>query len=388
MKVHEYQAKSIFGRYGIPVPRGGVASTPAEARQIAQGLGERAVVKAQVHAGGRGKGGGIKIVQSASEAEGAAASLLGTRLVTPQTGPQGVPVSKVLVEEAAELRRELYLALTVDRVFGGPVMIASESGGMEIEEVAAQDPERIHKEPVDPLVGFQPFQGRRLAYALNLEPKLARAASQIMIDLYRIFVDNDCSLAEINPLAVTLDGRIIALDAKMSFDDDALFRHPELRDMRDPDQDEPFEARAQEYEVSYVKLDGSVGCLVNGAGLAMATMDVIKYSGASPANFLDVGGTADEERIAKAFGIMLSDSQVKHILVNVFGGILRCDIVARGIVKAVEDAGSAIPLLVRMQGTNMEEGREILQASALNVTFTDTLADVAREMKKVVAAKA
>ncbi len=386
MKVHEYQAKSIFGRYGIPVPRGGVASTPAEARQIAEGLGERAVVKAQVHAGGRGKGGGIKIVQSASEAEGAAASLLGTRLVTPQTGPQGVPVSKVLVEEAADLRGELYLALTVDRVFGGPVMIASESGGMEIEEVAAQDPDRIHKEPVDPLVGFQPFQGRRLAYALNLEPKLARAASQIMIDLYRIFVENDCSLVEINPLAVTLDGRIIALDAKMSFDDDALFRHPELRDMRDPDQDEPSEARAQEYEVSYVKLDGSVGCLVNGAGLAMATMDVIKYSGASPANFLDVGGTADEERIARAFGIMLSDSQVKHILVNVFGGILHCDIVARGIVKAVEDAGSAIPLFVRMQGTNMEEGREILQASALNVTFADTLADVAREMKKVVAA--
>ena len=386
MKVHEYQAKSIFGRYGIPVPRGGVASTPAEARQIAEGLGERAVVKVQVHAGGRGKGGGIKIVQSASEAEGAAASLLGTRLVTPQTGPQGVPVSKVLVEEAADLRGELYLALTVDRVFGGPVMIASESGGMEIEEVAAQDPDRIHKEPVDPLVGFQPFQGRRLAYALNLEPKLARAASQIMIDLYRIFVENDCSLVEINPLAVTLDGQIIALDAKMSFDDDALFRHPELRDMRDPDQDEPSEARAQEYEVSYVKLDGSVGCLVNGAGLAMATMDVIKYSGASPANFLDVGGTADEERIARAFGIMLSDSQVKHILVNVFGGILHCDIVARGIVKAVEDAGSAIPLFVRMQGTNMEEGREILQASALNVTFADTLADVAREMKKVVAA--
>ena len=386
MKVHEYQAKSIFGHYGVPVPKGGVASTPAEARHIAEGLGERVVVKAQVHAGGRGKGGGIKLVQSANEAEQAAEALLGSRLVTPQTGPPGVPVSKVLIEEAAELHAELYLALTVDRVFGGPVMIASESGGMEIEEVAAQDPDRIHKEPVDPLVGFQPFQGRRLAYALNLEPKLARAASQIMVDLYRIFVENDCSLAEINPLAVTVDGRIIALDAKMSFDDDALFRHPELRDMRDTDQDDPFEARAQEYQVSYVKLDGSVGCLVNGAGLAMGTMDVIKYSGARPANFLDVGGTADEERIALAFGIMLADTRVKHILVNVFGGILRCDIVSRGIVKACEEAGSTIPLLVRMQGTNMEEGRDILRASALNVTFADTLADVALEMKKVVAA--
>ena len=382
MKVHEYQAKSVFSRFGIPVPRGSVASSPAEARDAAQELGGRAVVKAQVHAGGRGKGGGIKVVGTAEEAEKAAASLLGQRLVTPQTGPQGVPVGKVLVEEAAELSRELYLGLTIDGAFGGPVMIASESGGMEIEEVAARDPDKILKEKVDPLVGFQPFQGRRLAYALNLEPKLVRAASQIMVDLYRMFVENDCSLVEINPLAVTTDGRIVALDAKLSFDDDAIFRHPDLNELRDASQDDPFEALAQEYQVSYVKLDGEVGCLVNGAGLAMATMDVIQYAGSKPANFLDVGGTADEKRIAQAFGIMLSDPQVTNILVNVFGGILRCDIVARGIVLAYGEKGAKVPLLVRMQGTNMEEGREILRGSGLNATFADSLAEVAEKMSE------
>ena len=382
MKVHEYQAKSVFSRFGIPVPRGSVASSPAEARDAAQELGGRAVVKAQVHAGGRGKGGGIKVVGTAEEAEKAAASLLGQRLVTPQTGPQGVPVGKVLVEEAAELSRELYLGLTIDGAFGGPVMIASESGGMEIEEVAARDPDKILKEKVDPLVGFQPFQGRRLAYALNLEPKLVRAASQIMVDLYRMFVENDCSLVEINPLAVTTDGRIVALDAKLSFDDDAIFRHPDLNELRDASQDDPFEALAQEYQVSYVKLHGEVGCLVNGAGLAMATMDVIQYAGSKPANFLDVGGTADEKRIAQAFGIMLSDPQVTNILVNVFGGILRCDIVARGIVLAYGEKGAKVPLLVRMQGTNMEEGREILRGSGLNATFADSLAEVAEKMSE------
>ena len=382
MKVHEYQAKSVFSRFGIPVPRGSVASSPAEARDAAQELGGRAVVKAQVHAGGRGKGGGIKVVGTAEEAEKAAASLLGQRLVTPQTGPQGVPVGKVLVEEAAELSRELYLGLTIDGAFGGPVMIASESGGMEIEEVAARDPDKILKEKVDPLVGFQPFQGRRLAYALNLEPKLVRAASQIMVDLYRMFVENDCSLVEINPLAVTTDGRIVVLDAKLSFDDDTIFRHPDLNELRDASQDDPFEALAQEYQVSYVKLDGEVGCLVNGAGLAMATMDVIQYAGSKPANFLDVGGTADEKRIAQAFGIMLSDPQVTNILVNVFGGILRCDIVARGIVLAYGEKGAKVPLLVRMQGTNMEEGREILRGSGLNATFADSLAEVAEKMSE------
>ena len=382
MKVHEYQAKSVFARFGIPIPGGRVASTPAEAREIAHELGGHVVVKAQVHAGGRGKGGGIKVVKTDEDAELAAKSLLGRRLVTPQTGHQGVPVGKVLVEEAADLSGELYLGLTIDAVFGGPVMIASESGGMEIEEVAAQNPDKILKEKVDPLVGFQPFQGRRLAYALNLDPKLVRGASQIMVDLYRMFVENDCSLAEINPLAVTADGRIIALDAKLSFDDDALFRNPELGDMRDSSQDDPFEVQAREYEVSYVKLDGEVGCLVNGAGLAMATMDVIQYSGSKPANFLDVGGMANEQRIAQAFGIMLSDPGVTQILVNVFGGILRCDIVARGIVAAYGEKGAKVPLLVRMQGTNMEEGREILRASELNATFADSLADVAQVMSE------
>ena len=382
MKVHEYQAKSVFARFGIPIPGGRVASTPAEAREIAHELGGHVVVKAQVHAGGRGKGGGIKVVKTDEDAELAAKSLLGRRLVTPQTGHQGVPVGKVLVEEAADLSGELYLGLTIDAVFGGPVMIASESGGMEIEEVAAQNPDKILKEKVDPLVGFQPFQGRRLAYALNLDPKLVRGASQIMVDLYRMFVENDCSLAEINPLAVTADGRIIALDAKLSFDDDALFRNPELGDMRDSSQDDPFEVQAREYGVSYVKLDGEVGCLVNGAGLAMATMDVIQYSGSKPANFLDVGGMANEQRIAQAFGIMLSDPGVTQILVNVFGGILRCDIVARGIVAAYGEKGAKVPLLVRMQGTNMEEGREILRASELNATFADSLADVAQVMSE------
>ena len=383
MKVHEYQAKSIFTRYGVPVPRGGVASTPMEAQEIAESLGGRAVIKAQVHAGGRGKAGGIKLVKTGREAEEAAASLLGKQLVTSQTGPQGVPVGKVLVEEAAEVTRELYLALTIDRVFRAPVMIASESGGMEIEEVAARAPEKIFREAIDPLTGFQPFQGRRLCYSLNLEPELIRPGSQLMAAVHRIFVDNDCSLVEINPLALTTDKRMIALDAKLSFDDDSLFRHPDLQEMRDPGQDDPFEAQAQEYDISYVKLDGEVGCLVNGAGLAMATMDVIKMAGASPANFLDVGGGASEEKVARAVGIMLSDPQVKLILVNIFGGILRCDIAARGIVQACKEKESNLPILVRMLGTNVEEGQAVLRGSGLNVTFAYSLAEVAQKMKAV-----
>ena len=384
MKVHEYQAKSVLAGYGVPVPRGGAASTPSEAADIARSLGGRAVIKAQVHAGGRGKSGGIVLVSSAEEAEKAAGSLLGRQLVTPQTGPQGVPVRKVLVEEVAEVSRELYVALTVDRAFRGPVLIASESGGMDIEEVAAREPDKIYKEPIDPLIGFQPFQGRRLSYALNLEPELVRGGAQLMGALYRTFLDNDCTLVEINPLAVTDDKRIIALDAKLSFDDDALFRHPELQEMRDPEQDDPFEAQAQEHGISYVKLDGDVGCLVNGAGLAMATMDVIKGAGSGPANFLDVGGGASEEKVAQAFGIMLSDPQVKRVLVNVFGGILRCDIAARGIVKACNERGAELPILVRMLGTNVDEGKAVLRESGLNVTFADSLAEVEQKMKALV----
>ena len=385
MKVHEYQAKSIFEGHGVPVPRGSVASTPGEAMDIARGLGGRAVVKAQVHAGGRGKGGGIVVAATPEEAERAAASLLGSRLVTPQTGPEGVPVARVLVEEVAEVARELYLGLTVDRSFGGPVMIASEAGGMEIEEVAATDPDKIFKEGVDPLVGFQPFQGRRLAYSLNVAPGLVRPVSQIMSAVYTIFVESDCSLVEINPLTVTGDGRVIALDAKLSIDDDALFRHPELRELRDPQQEDPYEAQAREYDIAYVKLDGDVGCLVNGAGLAMATMDVIRSTGSGPANFLDVGGGASTEKVARAFGIILSDTQVKRVLVNIFGGILRCDIAAAGIVKAGEENGSQLPILARMQGTNVEEGKAILGGSGLNVTFADSLAEVTEKMKDLAA---
>ncbi len=381
MKLHEYQAKAILVRYGVAVPEGDVATTPEEAREIAGRLGGGAVLKAQVHAGGRGKGGGIKVVRTPDEAEQVAASLLGKRLVTPQTGPQGVPVGRLLVEELAEISKELYLGLTVDGASRGPMFIASESGGMEIEEVAAKEPQKVMKEPIDPHLGFQPFQGRRVLKALNLAPELARPAGQLMATLYRAFVDNDCSLVEINPLAITADGRIVALDAKLSVDDDSLFRHPELRQLHDPDQEEPLEAQAQEYGISYVKLDGNVGCLVNGAGLAMATMDVIDSAGASPANFLDVGGGASEEKVAKAVEIMLSDPHVDRILVNIFGGILRCDILARGMIMAYQRKGVELPMIVRMLGTNVEEGKAILKESGLKVSFADSLDEVIQKMK-------
>ena len=381
MKVHEYQAKSILARYGVPVPEGGVASTPEEARDIARMLGGPVVVKAQIHAGGRGKAGGIKVVRTAEEAEQAAAALLGKRLVTSQTGPQGVPVGKVLVEEVAEITSELYLGLTVDRAFLGPVLIASESGGMEIEEVAAREPEKIFKEGIDSLIGFQPFQGRRVSVALNLSPELLRPCAELMAALYKVLLENDCSLVEVNPLAVTQDGRMVALDAKLSFDDSSLFRHPELREWRDPGQEEPLEAQAQEHGISYVKLDGNVGCLVNGAGLAMATMDVIESAGSRPANFLDVGGGASEDKVARALDIMISDPHVDRILVNIFGGILRCDIAARGIVRACKEKGSGLPILVRMLGTNVEEGKTILKDSGLKVTFAESLDEVVQKIK-------
>ena len=381
MKLHEYQAKDILERYGVPVPRRGVASTAEEAEKLTGDLGGRVVLKAQVHAGGRGKAGGIVLVDSPQEAERSASSLLGRQLVTPQTGPEGVPVRKLLVEEAANVAKELYLALTVDRAFMGAVMIASDAGGMEIEEVAAREPDRIQREGIDPLVGFQPFQGRRLARALGLDASLVRPVSQLMGALYKVFLDNDCSLVEINPLAITGDGRIIALDAKLDLDDDSLFRHPDLTELRDPEQEDPFEAGAREYGISYVKLDGEVGCLVNGAGLAMATMDVISAAGTTPANFLDVGGGASEEKVAQAFGIILSDPQVKRVLVNVFGGILRCDIAARGIVKACRELKKNPPILARMLGTNVEEGKAILGESGLDVTFADSLGEVARKIQ-------
>ncbi len=381
MKVHEYQAKAIFARYNVPVPKGEVATTPDEAGDAAQRLGGRVVVKAQVHAGGRGKAGGIRVVQSAEEARRAAAALLGNNLVTHQTGPSGVSVLKVLVEEPAEVVTELYLGLTVDGALRGPVMIASAAGGVDIEEISATDPDRILREHIDPLVGFMPFQGRRLAAGLKVETNVVRPMAQIMENMYKVFVDLDCSLVEINPLAVTGKGSVVALDAKVNFDDSALFRHPDLQELRDPEQDDPLEREASRLDISYVRLEGDVGCLVNGAGLAMATMDVIRSTGANPANFLDVGGGASEEKVAQAVGIMLSDPGVKRVLVNIFGGILRCDVAARGIVRAFKEQGASLPIVARMLGTNVEEGKAILEDSGLGVTFSQSLAEVADRIK-------
>ena len=376
MKLHEYQAKDIFARYNIPVRRSKVATSAQEAFEAAQELEGPWVVKAQVHAGGRGKAGAIKPVSTPKGAKDAAAAMLGARLVTHQTGAEGAPVDKVLVEQATQVSRELYVAVMIDRAFLGPVLIASQSGGMDIEEVAATTPELILKEGVDPVLGLQPYQARRLAYGLDLPPELIRPATEIMLSVYRLFVENDCSLLEINPLAIDQAGNLVALDAKVSLDDDAMFRHPDLQQLRDRDQEDEFEAQAQENNIAYVKLDGYVGCLVNGAGLAMATMDVIQNAGSRPANFLDVGGGATVDKVALALSIMLSDPQVTQVLVNVFGGILRCDIAAGGIVKAWSDSSSQLPALVRMRGTNVDEGKDILRNSGLNVTFADTLAEV------------
>ena len=382
MKLHEYQAKEILSKYGIVIPRGILVSTPGEAGQATEDLGGAAVLKAQVHTGGRGKAGGVKLVRSVAEAQLEAQALLGRNLVTHQSGPQGVPINSLLVEELTDIQRELYLALTIDREFGGPVLIGSPSGGMEIEEVAASSPESIHAERIEPVLGLMPYQTRRLAARLQLEPELGRPAAQVMNLLYRIFTDNDCSLIEINPLIITGDRQVVALDAKMDIDDDSLFRHAHLRPLRDRAQEDELEAEAADQDIAYVKLDGNVGCLVNGAGLAMATLDVAHAAGAAPANFLDVGGGADAEKVAKAVGIILSDPKVTRVLVNVFGGILRCDIAARGIVLAYQRGGSRLPLVVRMLGTNVEEGKEILADSGLDVTFATTLTDAAQAIQK------
>ena len=377
MKIHEYQAKEIFARYGIPVPQGVVASTAAEARSATEGFGGRAVVKAQVHAGGRGKAGGVKVVQSADDAEATALAMLSTTLVTNQTGPEGVPVNQVLVEELADIAKEMYVALTVDRVERRPVLLVCESGGMDIEEVAATDPDSIHTEPIDPVLGLMPFQSRRIARNLGLEGTAASAAPGLFNSLYQVFIDNDCTLVEINPLIVTGDGGLVALDAKINVDDDALFRRAPLRELRDVSQEDELEAQAADLDIAYVNLDGDVGCLVNGAGLAMATLDVTSAAGAAPANFLDVGGGATVEKVASAVGIILSDAKVRRVLVNIFGGILRCDIAAEGIVQAYRAAGSDLPIVVRMLGTNVDDGKRILGESGLPVVFTDTLSEAA-----------
>ena len=382
MKIHEFQAKEIFGRYGIPVPRGVVASSAEEARQAVESMGGEAVLKAQIHAGGRGKSGGVQVVRSADDAETKALRMLETNLVTNQTGPEGAPVNQVLVEELADISQELYLALTVDRVERVPVMLASASGGMDIEGVAAANPGDIHTEPIDPVLGFMPYQARRLATRLGLDPSLTGTAAQILSALYEIFMDNDCTLVEVNPLIVTGDGRLVALDAKISLDDDAMFRHPDLRGLRDASQEDELEAEAADLDIAYVNLDGDVGCLVNGAGLAMATLDATTAAGAAPANFLDVGGGANDEKVASAVRIILSDPKVRRVLVNIFGGILRCDIAARGIVGAYRQTGSTLPLVVRMLGTNVEEGKQVLADSGLSVVFADTLTEAADAIKR------
>ncbi len=385
MKIHEYQAKQILSNYGIPVPRGGVASTPKEAANLVNSLGGSAVVKAQVHAGGRGKAGGVSLVSSPAEAEEFTESILGTNLVTFQTGADGVPVRKVLVEETIDIAKELYLGVVIDGAAEGVVVIASEAGGVEIEEVADSSPEKILRAVVDPVLGFQPFQGRSIAYGLNLDNSLIRPVGALIENLCQAFQDNDCSLAEINPLVITGDGRVLAVDAKLNFDDDAMFRHSALSEFYDAEQEDAGEVEARKYDINYVKLDGSVGCIVNGAGLAMATMDVVLSGGAKPANFLDIGGGADEDKVAQALSIVLADKSVELVLVNIFGGILRCDVAARGLLLAAEAAPHAIrPMVVRMLGTNADEGRRILSESSLDVTLVDDLSGAAEAIRSVI----
>jgi len=381
MKIHEYQAKQLLQDYGIPVPRGEVAATPEEAHGIAPRLAGRVVVKAQIHAGGRGKGGGIKTALSPDEAFTAARSILGMQLVTHQTGPEGKKVRKVLVEEASAVRKELYLSLVVDRSRGKEcvVFMASEAGGMDIEQVAEEAPEKIVRCAVHPAVGFSPFQARKLSASLGLDAGQGRQFAEICRNLYRLFLEKDCSLLEINPLAVTAQGQLLALDTKLNFDDDGLYRHPEIRELRDADQEEPLEIAARSTSVNYIKLDGNVGCMVNGAGLAMTTMDLIKMAGGEPANFLDVGGSASPEQIEKAFRILTSDPDVRCILINIFGGVLRCDRVSAGLIQAAANIQMKLPMVVRLQGTNVEEGRRMLQESGLRFTVADGLYEAAQK---------
>ncbi len=377
MRIHEYQAKEIFARYGVRVPNSAVASSPEEARKATKDLGGQAVIKAQIHAGGRGLAGGVKVTRSPGEAEETARAMLGKRLATAQTGADGSPVNQLLVEELLEIGRELYLAITVDSVQRCPVVLVSGKGGMDIEEVAASTPEEIHTEPIDPILGFMPFQSKRLAVRLGLDAKQSRELSKTIDILCSIFSDNDCTLVEINPLVTSSDGKLIALDAKINLEDDSLFRQPELAELRDRSQEDDLEARAADLGISYVNLEGDVGCLVNGAGLAMATLDSTTNAGASPANFLDVGGGATVDKVASAVEIILSDTKVNRVLVNIFGGILRCDIAAEGIVHAYRNKDSNLPLVVRMLGTNVDEGKATLRDSGLPVTFADTLAEAA-----------
>ena len=383
MKLHEHQAKRIFADYGIPVPRGRAADSADDAAAIAGELGGRVVVKAQVHAGGRGKAGGIKLANSPAEAAQAAEALIGSTLVTFQTGPEGAPVNSVLVEEAVDVQSEMYVGMAIDGAAEGAVAIASAAGGVEIERVAEETPEKIISAAVDPVLGLQPFQGRKIAYGLGLDGALNRPVAAVMSALYKLFEENDCSLVEINPLGITADGRVLAMDAKMDIDDDAMFRHRDIAASRDVSQEDPLEVEASGFDINYVKLDGDVGCIVNGAGLAMATMDVTHAAGASPANFLDIGGGADEEKVAKSLEIVLKDANVERVLVNIFGGILRCDVAARGFVMAAERNPDAMrPLVVRMLGTNADEGRATLAESGLDVVLVDDLSQAAQAIRR------
>jgi len=380
LKIHEYQAKQILKDFGVPVPEGEVCATIEQAAETAARLisaGTPVVVKAQIHAGGRGKGGGIKLARTAAEAKAAAANLLGSKLVTPQTGPEGQLVSKVLLERGVDIQCELYAGITLDRSRIEDVFMVSTEGGVEIEQVAAQAPEKIHKARIDPVTGMNPFQARELAYKLNLEPEATKEAVKVFLNLYAAYSQRDASLAEINPLVVTRDNRVIALDAKMNFDDNALFRQKDIAVMRDPAEEDPLEREANEAGLNYIKLNGNVGCMVNGAGLAMATMDIIKQAGGEPANFLDVGGGANVETIGNGFRIICKDPNVGAVLINIFGGIVRCDRVARGVVEALGNLEVKIPVVVRLQGTNAEEGKKIIGEAALGFKWADTLKQAA-----------
>ena len=385
MKIHEYQAKELFKKHGVPVPEGRVAFKADEAVAIAKKLANYpVVVKAQIHAGGRGKGGGVKLAQSADEVQKIAREIIGMTLVTHQTGPEGRLVKKVLVEQGLNIEKELYLSIVPDRVSAKIVVMASEAGGMDIEAVAVKTPERIIKVHINPLLGMQPYHCRAVAFGLNLSPAVIKPFMTMLQNLYRLFVDYDCSLVEINPLVITSEEMVFALDAKVNFDDNALFRHPDIHAYRDLDEEDPLEVEASKFNLNYINLDGNVGNMVNGAGLAMATMDIIKQAGAEPANFLDVGGGASAEMVENGFRIILSDKNVKAILINIFGGILRCDVLANGVVEAAKKTGIKIPVVVRMEGTNVEEGRKILVESGLNLTTAADLKDAARKIAEVV----
>ncbi|WP_010269612.1 ADP-forming succinate--CoA ligase subunit beta [Paenibacillus senegalensis] len=385
MNIHEYQGKEVLRQYGVAVPEGKVAFSVDEAVEAAKQLSTPVVVvKAQIHAGGRGKAGGVKVAKNLDEVRTYASEILGKVLVTHQTGPEGKEVKRLLIEQGCDIKKEYYVGVVVDRATGRVVMMASEEGGMEIEEVAANTPEKIFKEVVDPAVGLQPFQARKLAYAINIPGELINKAVKFMMALYTAFVEKDCSIAEINPLVVTGDGDVMALDAKLNFDSNALFRHKDILELRDLEEEDEKEIEASKYDLSYIALDGNIGCMVNGAGLAMATMDIIKYYGGEPANFLDVGGGATTEKVTEAFKIILSDSNVKGIFVNIFGGIMKCDIIANGVVEAAKQIGLDRPLVVRLEGTNVDLGKKILNESGLNIVAADSMADGAQKIVALV----